>query len=475
MMKQYMYFSLVLLLPFLCACHGSERTESTDAARLDSLYDRVQDYMYEGNLADALSYVEAQNSSPDTYILRAYLQLYSMDSAQICMLLDSAWASSPRHGTEPELLYRRLVVSAEILTAESVGDFDRASSFAKRAVALREEHGSVGAVCEMSALLGMIHFHEGNIVESMKSYRQSLEHAVQVGDRSAEVQACLGLATLFHKWSRKKTELEYMQKAMSIVSGAHDVGIYQACIAARRAAMAFEASEETDSALFYYRQAYQVALTQGMTFYADMLNEDILRMLKAATQPEAHERPYTSGAEQNKALRALIAGQEREMVQLRENLDSSTRAQARSRTGLMLVCVLLAVAITLIAVYLSVSQRHSRRLQRDSESRIKEIEIALSKKEVDTSLAEHDAEKFLAQMRAKYPGFVPALMERESTMTRSDIILSCLIALGESTERIQELRHISKNSLWAARYRIRTKLHLGHDEVLTAFLYGMRG
>ena len=106
-----------------------------------------------------------------------------------------------------------------------------------------------------------------------------------------------------------------------------------------------------------------------------------------------------------------------------------------------------------------------------SESRIKEIEIALSKKEIDISLAENNAEKFMQQVRAKYPDFIPALTARNPKITGCDLVLCALIALGTGNDSIQELRHISKKSLWAARYRIRTKLHLNHEDALESVLY----
>lgn len=465
-----MRFSAVLILSLLCACRHTGTADTADAMSLDSLYSKVQQYMYEGRISDALSFVEAQGELPDAYILRAYLQLYSLDSTQICALLDSAWNKSLRQGTEITLLYRRMVVSATILASENVGDFDRANSFAKKAIALREEDNTAGSVCETANLLGMIYFHEGNIMESMKAYRTSLEHVAREDDVGAEVQAYLGLAALFHKWSRKKTELEYIRKAMAIISGERHVEVYQSCIAARRAGLAFEVNGEPDSALYYYRQAYHISLTQGMTLYTEKLNEDILRMLKKETEQSVHERQFQT-MESNKALRSFIKEQDREMKQLHENLASSLSNEARLNKILVLVCLLLAASIVSIGVYLCQSQRRSRKALQSSESRIKEIEIALSKKEIDISLAEDNAEKFMQQVRAKYPDFIPALTARNPKITGCDLVLCALIALGTGNDSIQELRHISKKSLWAARYRIRTKLHLDHEDALESVLY----
>ena len=118
----------------------------------------------------------------------------------------------------------------------------------------------------------------------------------------------------------------------------------------------------------------------------------------------------------------------------------------------------------------SVEQRQNLHELKRSESRIREIEMALSSQQVNAFLAEQNTGRFMEHFTGKYPNFVPRLQERNAKLTKQDLTLCALIALGESNESIQEIRHISKESLWAARYRLRSKLQLQHDQRLEDFL-----
>ena len=462
--------SLFLALALLLAgCWGGGNTGRTDRAGADTLYDHVGALMGRRQTAEALAFAESLPPGTDSYVLRAYLTLYASDSAHICSLLDSADIPAGLHEANLRLQYLRHVAAARILAAEGVGDYERAGLMAQQAVDLCRHDSSIGSYSEIHNLLGMIYFHKGKIVESAKAYRGSLEKAENEDNRMAMLEAYTGLATLFHKWSRKKIELEYMRKAMDIVAGGQDIDAYSASTTACMAGRAFEANNEPDSALYYYRQAYQVALTSGMTRYAEALNADILRMLKSGD-----ERPtYAAGTQGNgpdRELRKLIQNQDRELRQMHDNLLTRLTREARLNKGLLCACAALLTAIIGVVVYLRRTQRQNLHELKRSESRIREIEMALSSQQVNAFLAEQNTGRFMEHFTGKYPNFVPRLQERNAKLTKQDLTLCALIALGESNESIQEIRHISKESLWAARYRLRSKLQLQHDQRLEDFL-----
>ena len=101
---------------------------------------------------------------------------------------------------------------------------------------------------------------------------------------------------------------------------------------------------------------------------------------------------------------------------------------------------------------------------------MREFEIALDAQHITLLLAERNTEQFMQQFCTMYPNFITRLQEINSNITKNDLVICALIALGEDCASIQKIRHISKESLWAARYRIRTKLKLTHDEKLEDFI-----
>ena len=462
----------ILCFIFACiACSNMNSRTEPNTCEADSLYTKVHDYMCRRQLSEGLAFVNNQLESPDVFILRAYLQLYSSDSLEICTLLDSAWNYPESHEATKLLSYRRYVTSAIILTSETVKDFNRAISFAQKSIDLCEKEENIGTVCENANLMGMIYFHTGSIVKSVKAYQSSLEMVEKnEGDRTAEIQAYLGLAALFHKWARKKTELEYAQKAMSIVLNNPEIDVYTVCVAARRTGIAFEINNEPDSALYYYRRAYEVSVTSGMSYYAEMLQDDILRMLKSDSGTEGLHKDNLSSSESGKELRKLISEQEKEMRVIHDKLKWSLEHESSLNSRLVLVCSILSVSLICGLYYLKRSQnRHKMKLE-NSEQRIMEIETTLSAQKVNAYLAEQNADGFMKEFNARFPDFVPSLSAQSDKITKNDLMICALIALGKGSETIQEIRHISRESLMAARYRIRKKLNLKHGERLETFL-----
>ena len=460
--------TLLMLLILLSGCLGGRTTNNSEQAGADTLYDHVNSLLCHNQMSEATAFAEALPPTTDSYVLRAYLSLYASDSASICALLDSAEIPSWQHESNHRLQYKRLVMAARILASQSVGNYNQANLLAQQAIDLCEHDSTIGSFSESQNLMGMIYFHKGKIVESAKAYRASMESVANERNCMAELEAYRGMAALFHKWSRSKMELEYMRKAMAIVASGEDIDVFTASTTAHMAGMAFEANNEPDSALYCYRQAYQVAITSGMVVYAEALNTDILRMLKGGEQL-AHGTARNSG-ESNRELRSLIQEQDREMRQMHDNLRSSLTHEARFNKGIVWTCLALVAAMMGVVVYLKRSQAQNRNELQRSESRIREIEMALSNQKINAFLAEQNTGRFMEHFAGKYPYFVPKLKNRNEKLTKQDLILCALIALGESNETIQEIRHISKESLWAARYRLRSKLKLEHDQRLEDFL-----
>ena len=470
MLRKKFVLLLLTLSLVLTGCRGmGGNTRHSTPAGADTLYDYVNTLMCRQQMAEALTFAESLPPSTDSYVLRAYLTLYASDSTHICSLLDSAEIPTWQHEVNHRLQYHRLVTATRILASEIVGDYDRASLMAQQAIDLCEHDSSIGSFCESQNLMGMIYFHKGKIVECAQAYRASLEKVESEGNQRAELAAYTGMAALFHKWSRRKIELEYMRKAIAIMTTGKGIDVYSASTTARMAGMAFEVNNEPDSALYYYRQAYQVALTSDMVAYSEALNTDILRMLKSGHKPPQHEAGIIGNGHERE-LRSLIQEQNRELREMSKNLLVRHAHETRLNKGLIWACVALVLAIVGVMMYLSRTQKQNLHELKRSESRIREIEMALSSQQINAFLAEQNTGRFMEQFTGKYPNFVPKLQERNKKLTKQDLILCALIALGESNEIIQEIRHISKESLWAARYRLRSKLKLEHGQRLEDFL-----
>ena len=464
--KAPFHIFFILLMIVLACCKNNH--PSTYKGTISDPYRDIHQYMCKNLITEGIHYVDSMQSCPDKFILRAYMLLYSSDSAYICSVLDSAWLGKVHSEDHPMLRYKRCMTSALILSSDNVNDYSRALHYAKMAVNIYERDSTIGNFCDNCNLLGLIYFQTGRIVESIKSYRACLEH-VTSKDKTAEVQAHLGLAYIFHKWARKKIELEYACKAIDIASEVDELDVYTSCNASRIAGIAFEDNNELDSALYYYRQAFQIAVMAGMTHYAEKLKDNILSLQDSHQEDPAHENLIRS-MESNMELRNMINTQVMELKATNENLRSDLFHESVRSKNLLYVCFFLGISILGVIIYLERYHRHNKDITLRSESRIREIEMALETQTINAWLAEKDTDRFMQHFRAKYPFFIPCLQQRNDSITKNDLVLCALIALGESNSRIQDIRHISKESLWAARYRIRAKLNLMHEEKLEDFL-----
>ena len=81
-----------------------------------------------------------------------------------------------------------------------------------------------------------------------------------------------------------------------------------------------------------------------------------------------------------------------------------------------------------------------------------------------------EIESFYAQIETLHKDFNIRLTEHHPSLTENDKRLVTLLRLGFSSKHISSLTNISPKSVEIARYRLRTKLGLSHDQNLIAYL-----
>jgi|GEM_PF-752946 PiT family inorganic phosphate transporter len=81
-----------------------------------------------------------------------------------------------------------------------------------------------------------------------------------------------------------------------------------------------------------------------------------------------------------------------------------------------------------------------------------------------------EIESFYAQIETLHKDFNIRLTEHHPILTENDKRLVTLLRLGFSSKHISSLTNISPKSVEIARYRLRTKLGLSHDQNLIAYL-----
>ena len=81
-----------------------------------------------------------------------------------------------------------------------------------------------------------------------------------------------------------------------------------------------------------------------------------------------------------------------------------------------------------------------------------------------------DWEKFEITFTNSNPGFVAALRERTPALTKGDMRLSCMIAMGMDSKHIARVLAINVDSVKKNRQRLRAKLKLDADTTLPEFL-----
>lgn len=187
-------------------------------------------------------------------------------------------------------------------------------------------------------------------------------------------------------------------------------------------------------------------------------------------------------------------------------LDSETKRM--SATAIVLIC--LAVVLASAAVWVT-----ARCVRRRSESRISELSDDLSRSSSELTVAhlknaeqervlpqaledahginkgtsdaratsskiaadisraadsKSDWEKFEITFTNSNPGFVAALRERTPALTKGDMRLSCMIAMGMDSKHIARVLAINVDSVKKNRQRLRAKLKLDADTTLPEFL-----
>lgn len=432
-------------------------------------YLQVNEYLNERQMKEALLYAGNLDDGPDKILLRTWITLFDLDSAEVCSNVKAACADKHNNRkVSPNLAYRRYFVAATVLSAENVKAYSQSLEFVQKAANICKKDSTIGDENEISYLLGFLYSRQGRVIEGIKAYQECLKKT-EGRNSETEVKAHLGMATFYHQWARRKEELNEMRKALHVANATDKMNIYTLFDLERSAGRTYEVNHDADSALYYYKQAFEIAVVEDMTFYIETLKKSILSLQSENRGATSHAN-LTDGLESDKELRKIINSKMKEQKTVTDNLNINLQHEAKQNKLLLMTSLLLLVAIIAVVVYFERnSRRHKERVLK-SESRIKEIEVVLEMQSLDVWQAERDSERFMNHFNAKYPNFIPALLQRNSDITKNDQLLCALLALGESGTAIQDIRHISKESFWAARYRIRTKLGLTHNDKLEDFL-----
>lgn len=89
---------------------------------------------------------------------------------------------------------------------------------------------------------------------------------------------------------------------------------------------------------------------------------------------------------------------------------------------------------------------------------------------LDLEKAKKDPVGYAANLAARSPSFFNNMNQQGAALTKRDRALSTLIALGVERENLQDIFGLTRESLKAARYRIRTKLQLERRDNLDDYL-----
>lgn len=442
----------------------------TDYVDEHGIYEKIYEFVCKGKLYEGILFLDSLEKGTDVYISSAYLQLYSSDSARLCSLLDSAYIDKSSRHVDNSLLFKRYLTTAKIYVSDNVHDYDKAMLYVKKAFEISPNVNIIGLSYDKYNIIGDVFYHMGNIVKSVQSYRTCLEKIKTENNTNAEIHAYIGLATVFHKWNRANAELDYANRAIQLVNSSKDIECYTIYEATNIASMAHEKNNNLDSALYYNKQAFQIAVLAGMTSPVESLKEKIIEIQRSATGDNQQVLPYNNIIERDKELRNKIKQHELELKAINANLENTLVFESFRNKILLIISLTLFVFFVIIIFYLRKNYQANKQKVIESESRLKDIEAMLDLQQINPFLAEQNAVQFMEKFSNKYPYFVSALQEKNQSITNHDILLCALISIGESNETIMEIRHISKESLWAARYRIRNKLKLNHDEKLEVYL-----
>ncbi len=108
------------------------------------------------------------------------------------------------------------------------------------------------------------------------------------------------------------------------------------------------------------------------------------------------------------------------------------------------------------------------KLNLEDEQNIKILEEALAA--LDSILKSETWEKFDVSFQAVYGNFYKNLLSEFPKLSKSELKLSALVALGMDSKDIASILNLSVDSVKVARYRLRKKLNLNAKENLHTFL-----
>lgn len=262
----------------------------------------------------------------------------------------------------------------------------------------------------------------------------------------------------------------------------------------------------------YYAPSVMRALEDGRNTYDDMY---LLKAELAEAKGDIHTaqatRTLLKGIQAEERKSKQIADAEGNMELDRVKQFNATLADEKAAISLKATLwIVLAVVLAAIIAWVIV-----RRVRRHSASRISELNDDLSRSSSELAVAhlknaekervltqalsdvkeinkenadartmsskiasdiaravdsKSDWEKFEITFNSSYPGFVTALRDRNPSLTKGDVRLACMIAMGMDNKHISRVLAINVDSVKKNRQRLRAKLQLDADTTLPEFL-----
>lgn len=154
----------------------------------------------------------------------------------------------------------------------------------KKAVTYYENHNDIASLALSYYYMGRTYFDMQDALQAQQAYLKALELGESLNSTDLLIKINNSLGTLYSYQDIYETALPLYKKTLSLLEGSNDST--RISFALRNTARVFTQTQQLDSAIYYYRQAIEIATPKSISsLYNDLGN----LYLKTGQYEEAHD------------------------------------------------------------------------------------------------------------------------------------------------------------------------------------------
>lgn len=489
--------------------HNSAKEPEKGMAYIDSLYTQSHHAydLYEPDIYICKAFLSIQRNAPDTTVMWLNKGLADIEKDMGHQMIIQRYACAA-------------FICRMLYTPESV---DMCYGICQRAMEYGQKHPDAEIISDIYNYLAWAQNYKGMFQESMKNTKKAIAISHKNNNNVQEAWSYTVLSYGFRQEHMEKLEMLTAKKAYQLAQRKNmlmEIDIF----AARVMGWAYEDYQNKDSAIYYFKEAINVAECLGDPLCAAQISESDLRRVEenGCRQPDSlsiirstrldlftdqliesgkldlREKDFTPAIEREKRRFMLLMFSSIALIfalliaiqltyvyfkkyrrRMKKHIDDANgqldiaQASLEEERG-----KLTHTSSRLQEAYALLQERQDDlyRLQEEQERKqnlIEELQRLHHRENFSLEDIQKDPRQFTKDFLADNPQFEANLKERLGNLSNHDALLCILIALRVSKEDAVNIFNIRMESMNVARHRLRSKLNLTRTDNLEQVLRSM--